>query len=280
MPVPNSKISYSNEATVKLDQAQDAVTIKIASGSEEEIENIDSTTITGVPKPIYLQTKWLASAAIVVVFIAYGIIKLSDEKEDKITPVVQVLPEPEQVVVEEISETEESSALTLEEQTKIEELLILAEEDITALRLTRPNENNALNKYLSILMIDENNIKANEGIRLVSDKYISLAYGAIQSNNLAKADKYIKKAKRIYSESDKIAPARSALQAKYEEQKISETDPEPEVEKPADKNEQISDTEEESSGFWDSIKKWNEENKNIEYEESESDKVIKKHFNL
>ena len=280
VPVPNSKISYSNEATVKLDQAQDAVTIKIASGSEEEIENIDSTTITGVPKPIYLQTKWLASAAIVVVFIAYGIIKLSDEKEDKITPVVQVLPEPEQVVVEEIPETEESSALTLEEQTKIEELLILAEEDITALRLTRPNENNALNKYLSILMIDENNIKANEGIRLVSDKYISLAYGAIQSNNLAKADKYIKKAKRIYSESDKIAPARSALQAKYEEQKISETDPEPEVEKPADKTEQISDTEEESSGFWDSIKKWNEENKNIEYEESESDKVIKKHFNL
>ena len=90
----------------------------------------------------------MASSAIVVVFIAYGIIKLSDEKEDKITPVVQVLPEPEQVVVEEIPETEESSALTLEEQTKIEELLILAEEDITALRLTRPNEHNALNKYL------------------------------------------------------------------------------------------------------------------------------------
>ncbi|MFB3090412.1 MAG: serine/threonine-protein kinase, partial [Gammaproteobacteria bacterium] len=280
VPVPNSKISYSNEVTVKLDQAQDAVTIKIASGSEEEIENIDSTTITGVPKPIYLQTKWLASAAIVVIFIAYGIIKLSDEKEDKITPVVQVLSEPEQVVVEEIPETEESSALTLEEQTKIEELLILAEEDITALRLTRPNENNALSKYLSILMIDENNIKANEGIRLVSDKYISLAYGAIQSNDLAKADKYIKKAKRIYSESDKIAPARSALQAKNAEQKISEADPEPEVEKPADKTEQISDTEEESRGFWDSIKKWNEENKNIEYEESESDKTIKKHFNL
>jgi len=280
VPVPNSKISYSNEVTVKLDQAQDAVTIKIASGSEEEIENIDSTTITGVPKPIYLQTKWLASAAIVVVFIAYGIIKLSDEKEDKITPVVQVLSEPEQVVVEEIPETEESSALTLEEQTKIEELLILAEEDITALRLTRPNENNALSKYLSILMIDENNIKANEGIRLVSDKYISLAYGAIQSNDLAKADKYIKKAKRIYSESDKVAPARSALQEKYAEQKISEADPEQEVEKPVDKTEQISDTEEESRGFWDSIKKWNEENKNIEYEESESDKTIKKHFNL
>ncbi|MCH8976230.1 MAG: serine/threonine protein kinase [Proteobacteria bacterium] len=279
MPVSNFQAISGSVATVKLDQTQNAVTIKIASGLEEETEKIDSAAITGVPKPIYLQTKWLASAAIVVIFIAFGIIKLSGEKEDKITPLVQVLPESEQVVVEEASATEEPAGLTLEEQTKIEELLILAEEDITALRLTSPNENNALNKYLSILMIDENNTEANEGIRLVSDKYISLAYGAMQSNNLAKADKYIEKAKRIYSESDKISPARSTLQAKYSEQKITET--EPEAEKLADKTEQISDTEEEESGgFWDSIKKWNEENKNVEQEESAIDKNIKKHFDL
>ena len=130
-------------------------------------------------------------------------------------------------------------------------------------------------------MIDENNTDANEGIRLVSDKYISLAYGAMQSNKLGKADKYIEKAKRIYSESDKVAPARSALQAKYAEQKSTETEAEPVTEKPSDKTEQISDIEEEeSSGFWDSIKKWNEESKNIENEESERDKNIKKHFNL
>ncbi|MCH9049201.1 MAG: serine/threonine protein kinase, partial [Proteobacteria bacterium] len=209
MPVSNFQAISGSVATFKLDQTQDAVTIKIASGLEEETEKIDSAAFTGVPKPIYLQTKWLASVAIVVIFIAFGIIKLSGEKEDEITPLVQALAESEQVVVEEASEIEEPAALTSEEQTKIEELLILAEEDITALRLTSPSENNALNKYLSILMIDENNIKANEGIRLVSDKYISLAYGAIQSNNLAKADKYIEKAKRIYSESDKVAPARS-----------------------------------------------------------------------
>jgi len=250
-----------------LDQTQNAVTIKIASGLEEETEKIDSAAFTSVPKPIYLQTKWLASVAIVVIFIAFGIIKLSGEKEDKITPLVQVLAESEQVVVEEASEIEEPAALTSEEQTKIEELLILAEEDITALRLTSPSENNALNKYLSILMIDKNNTEANEGIRLVSDKYISLAYGAMRSNNLAKADKYIEKAKRIYSESDIVAPARSTLQAKYSEQKITET--EPEAEKLADKTE-----------FWDSIKKWNEENKNVEQEESAIDKKIKKHFNL
>jgi len=279
VPVSNFQAISGSVATVKLDQTQNAVTIKIASGLEEETEKIDSAAFTSVPKPIYLQTKWLASVAIVVIFIAFGIIKLSGEKEDKITPLVQVLAESEQVVVEEASEIEEPAALTSEEQTKIEELLILAEEDITALRLTSPSENNALNKYLSILMIDENNTEANEGIRLVSDKYISLAYGAMRSNNLAKADKYIEKAKRIYSESDIVAPARSTLQAKYSEQKITET--EPEAEKLADKTEQISDTEEEESGgFWDSIKKWNEENKNVEQEESAIDKKIKKHFNL
>ena len=156
-------------------------------------------------------------------------------------------------------------------------MLILAEEDITALRLTRPKDNNALNKYQSILMIDENNTEANEGIRLVSDKYVSLAYGAMQSNKLDKADKYIEKAERIYSESDKVAPARSVLQAKYAEQET--TEPEPVTEEPEEEIQQTAAVEEEeSAGFWDSFKKWNEDNKNTEYEESELDRKIRKHF--
>jgi len=279
MVVSDYQATSSSAAAVESDQAKEAATIKLASGSEEETEKVDSIAITGGSKPVYLQTKWLASASIVFVFIAFGIIKFSGEKEDEMTPVVQTLPEPEQAVVEEVPKTEEPGALALEEQTQIEELLRLAEEDIGALRLTSPNDNNALNKYLSILMIDENNTEANEGIRLVSDKYISLSYGAMQSNNLAKAEKYIEKAKRIYSGSEKVAPARSALQAKYAEQKIPEA--ESVAEKPSAETEQIPETEEEeSAGFWDSIKKWNEENKNIEYKESESDKKIKEHFNL
>jgi hypothetical protein len=56
---------------------------------------------------------------------------------------------------------------------------------------------------------------------------------------------------------------------------------EPVAEKLSGETEQIPEAEEEeSAGFWDSIKKWNEENKNIEYKESESDKKIKEHFNL
>jgi serine/threonine protein kinase len=286
VPVPDSQaISDSAAPTVKLDQTQDAPTIKIVSETEEETEKVN-TFVNVVSKPIYLQVKWIASAAIVVAFIAFGAIKFSGDKEDggredKVTPIVQEASESEQIVVDERSELEEAAALLAEEQPEIEELLILAEEDIAALRLTSPPENNALNKYLSILMIDENNTEANAGIRQVSDKYISLAYGAMQSNKLTTADKYIAKAERIYSESGKIAPARSALQAKYAEQKTTETEAEPVAEEQPNEIQQTSDTEEEESGgFWDGIKKWNEENKNTEYEESESDKNIRKHLNL
>jgi len=290
MPVPDSQLesqlesqpgSDSAAATVKLDHTQEATTIKITSEAQEETEIIDTFENVLVNKPLYLQPKWMASAAIVVVIIAFGIIKSSNEKDDKTTAIVQSLAETEQIVVEKISDAEESSALDSEEQTKIEELLRLAEEDIAAHRLTRPKENNALDKYLSILMIDEDNNEANEGIRSVSDKYISLAYGAMQSNKLKKAETYIEKAKRIYTESDKVAPAHSALQAKYAEQKAAGTEIEPVAEKPSDEIQQTADLEEEEpGGFWDGLKKWNEENKDTDYEESESDKKVKEHFNL
>ncbi len=135
---------------------------------------------------------------------------------------------------------------------------------------------------MSVLTIDESNTAAHEGIRSVSDKYISLAYGAIKSNKLNKADKYIEKAKRIYPGSDKIAPARSALQAKYAEQQTTETETEPVAEEPSDETEQTVDVEEEeeADGFWEGIKKWHEDNKNTEYEESEANKNIKNHLNL
>ena len=277
LPVSNYQAISGDAATVKLDQTPDTVTIKESSEGQEETDIFDITEIADDSKPIYLQAKWMATAAIIVVLTAFGMFKLSGEKGDVVIPIVQVPPDPDQVVVEELSATEESTALNLEEQAKIDELLILAEEDIAALRLTRPKDNNALSKYQSILMIDENNAEANEGIRLVSDKYVSLAYGAMQSNKLDKADKYIEKAERIYSESDKVAPARSVLQAKYAEQET--TDPEPVAEEPAEEIQQTAAVEEEESGgFWDDFKKWNEDNKNTEYEESEIDRNVRGHF--
>ena len=277
LPVSNYEAISGSAATVKLDQTQDTVTLKESSEGQEETDIFDTTVVIDNAKPVYLQTKWMATAAIIVVFTAFGIINLSGEKEEELSPSVQVLAESDQVVVEEVSATEESAALILEEQTKIDELLSLAEEDIAALRLTRPKDNNALDKYQSILMIDENNAEANEGIRSISDKYISLAYGAMQSNKLDKADKYIEKAEKINSESDKVAAARSALLAKNAELETIEV--EPVAEEPVEEVQQTAAVEEEESGgMWDDFKKWNEDNKNTDYEASEADRNVRGHF--
>jgi len=279
------KMSPASEAaTIKMDQASDAATIKMDSQERAETERIDPTEKIANTKPVFLQTKWLAGAAIVILFVVFGSIKFSGEKEsrteneDEITPVVQALPESEQAVVDEVTDPEESDRLTLEEQAKIEKLLALAIEDISALRLTSPKNNNALNKYLSILITDEDNTEAIEGIQLISDKYIALAYGAMKSNNLVKADTYIEKAKNIYSASEKVAPARIALQEKYAEQKTTENMQV--TEKSSEETQQTGNEEEESEGLWDSIKKWNEENENAQHEESDTDRNIKERFNL
>jgi len=277
MPVSNYQAISGGDATVKLDQTQDTVTLKEIGEGQEDTDIFDITDIANDSKPIYLQTKWIATAAVIVVLTVFGISTLPGEKEEEPSPGDQVLAESDQVVEKEVPDTEESAALIPEEQAKIDELLILAEEDIAALRLSRPKDNNALNKYESILLIDENNAKANEGIRLVFDKYISLAYGAMQSNKLDKAGKYIDKAENIYTDSEKIAPARSALLAKNAEQGTTEV--EQVVEEPAEDIQQTAAVEdEESGGLWDDFKNWNEKNKNADYEESEADRNVRGHF--
>jgi serine/threonine protein kinase len=274
----SGSLSTSDEATVKLVQ-EETVTLKIVSDSEEKTEKVESVAGTKVSK-----SKWVTGVFIISASIIFGLIIFSGKKEvyldneNKTSPVVQALSKPEQPVVEDMVEPEEERVLfTTDEQARIKELLLRAEEDISKLRLTKPNENNALNKYLSVLMIDENNIEANEGVRFISDKYVSLAYGAMQSNELAKADAYIDKAKSIYPESDKISPAISALQAKREQQK--NMGDQQTAEKSSSETQKAVDSEEkESGGLWDKIKKWDEENQTIEKEESAMDKTIKKHF--
>ncbi len=274
MPVSSIQNNSDFTPTVKLDPAQETNTIKIDDEAQQKTEKIN------ISRPLYLQAKWQLCTLAAISLIIFGLINLTSKKEaieeKEIThePIAQTPPELEQSIADETL-SEESETQAEEEQNRINELLMLAEEDISALRLTRPKDNNAMDKYLAILMMDENNTEANEGIRSISDKYISLAYAAMQSNNLPKAGAYIENAKEIYPNSDKIAPALVALQTKLEEQKTVAA--KPATEKIPDEPQQASDKEE-SEGVWDSIKKWNENNEPIQQEESEIDKKIKGHF--
>lgn len=264
---PESQTLTGEEVTVKLATEHEAVTINLGSESEMETEKIDTakTIPVRVSKLNNLKSRWLFATAVVVVSVTLLLVNSFDT--DKPTPVInpaintgtpsvdESTPEIAQAI---------TSDLTDEQQLKINDLLQRAEIDIAELRLTSPNENNALNKYMTILMMDENNAEAHAGVQLISDKYISLAYGAIKSNNLEKADAYIAKAESVDPESDNIVTVRNALQAKYEEQKRV--------------GDQQTAKTEKSDGLWESVKKWNEEHKAVETEESAVDKKIRESF--
>jgi len=145
-------------------------------------------------------------------------------------------------------------------QKNIQKLLALAEEDIKALRLMSPKDNNAFDKYLAVLKIDENNEQAKQGIQLISDKYISLAYRAMQENKLGQAKKYLRKARTIQPDSEKLLMAQQTL-----EDLQTET---------------IAESEEKSSGgLWGDMKDWvketTEKDEVANKEKTSSDKVIK-----
>jgi hypothetical protein len=221
---------------------------------------------------------------------------MGDDETDPVTPVTEIstpeiqppvpepVPEPEpveMVVVEEVvPETPDMDAAT---DAQIQELLKQAQEDTRALRLTSPKENNAFDKYLSLLTLDENNEDAKLGIQAISDKYVSLAYGAMNANKLDNAASYLKKASAISPSTQKVTTAEAALQAKREEQKTASEQPEPET---VDASPQTAGTqpeeepaEEPNEGFWNKVKKWQEADveKNKQYDKDTTiDNRVKK----
>ena len=145
-------------------------------------------------------------------------------------------------------------------QAQVQNLLREAGKDLNALRLTRPKDNNAFDKYLTVMQLDENNEEARAGIRNISDKYVAMAYGAMAKNELRIAASYLKRAAAINPDSKKLASARKSLRSKYAAQKTTEKS-----EKTTAAPEQTASTgteeeREEEESFWDKVRKWHEEN--------------------
>ena len=136
-------------------------------------------------------------------------------------------------------------------------MLDQAREDVTALRLTSPKDNNAFDKYLAVLKLDAGNGDAQAGIRSISDKYVALAYGAMKAGKLDQAESYLNKASVISPDMEKITVAKQALQKKRAEQKTVST---PAVESSdSPKTAAAKDAEEPNESFWEKVKKWHEE---------------------
>jgi len=100
----------------------------------------------------------------------------------------------------------------------IADLLERAREDIAALRLTTPENNNAYDKYMRVLILDIDNIEAVRGIDRIADRYLQLVYADIESGKLERAEKYLQKADYLRPGQPKILAAREALDAALQEQ--------------------------------------------------------------
>ncbi len=161
--------------------------------------------------------------------------------------------------------------------------MILAEKDLKELRLTSPKDNNAFDKYLAVLKLDENNEEAKLGIQSISDRYISLAYRAMNKNELDVAKKYLKKAANIQPDSEKLTKAQQELQARYKNEgkavAESKTDETVEVETVAESDASTETSEEDSESVWGDVKDWfketAEKGEAVNKEDTTSDKVRK-----
>ena len=164
---------------------------------------------TVAPEPANAQETTVASA-------------VKAAKESKLPPVTTVAPEPanaQEAPVEQVAAAAPAATPGNESAPsakRINRLLQRAESDIRALRLMTPKGNNAYERYKEILSIDKDNEAAQKGIHNLSDRYVELAYGAMNTNRLRLAGIYLSRARKLVPASPAIAKARVTLRKRAE----------------------------------------------------------------
>lgn len=97
-------------------------------------------------------------------------------------------------------------------QKEIDARLEAAREDIKARRLTIPAENNAYEKYSSILEEDPDNQAAIEGLREVVELYVQIALNSMRKGNIGHAEEMLRRAARVDPQSRRLAEAYDELE--------------------------------------------------------------------
>ncbi|NIQ09586.1 MAG: serine/threonine protein kinase [Gammaproteobacteria bacterium] len=108
------------------------------------------------------------------------------------------------------------------EVNEVQLLLTSAAENFKKLNLTKPPGRNAYDLYKQVIKLDPKNSEAENGIRKISDTYINMAYVALDKDKTFEARRYINKAEEIWPDSNKIDPARKALNNKLAEKYVRE----------------------------------------------------------
>ena len=219
MPPSQSHTGTEDIATVNIKQPASPGTRATDGKTEKTVveEPYVKTEKLTTPQPASAKKKKspLVMIAVVTLIGILGIVgyiayQLTLERSTPAKPVVRNTPEIKPKIVVPAEPTKEE---------KIQKILNQAKEDITALRLTTPADNNAYDKYRKILAMDENNVDALRGIELISDKYTQFVYDNIDSHNLKQAQYYLTKAEQVSPTAPKVLVARKALETAIEEDK-------------------------------------------------------------
>lgn len=105
----------------------------------------------------------------------------------------------------------ENAWATAEEGKKIELLLAAAERDLQQGRLDSPKGKNAVEGYRAVLALDPDNQFARAGLDRVLSRYLALADGALDAQELEKAANYLANAEGIEADNPKLADVRAQL---------------------------------------------------------------------
>lgn len=236
--------SGAEETTVKIDTTADEKTVKQAPPSQNKSNFV-------IPITVFI--------SLLVIVSAFGIYKLMQSSDQVSTPTPVTDAENPDVTTSPVIDKQpeipaEQPAQSVETTSpgandEINRLLKQADENVKALKLTSPKDNNAYDQYLQVLAMDLENQQARDGIHNISDKYIALSYSAMNVNDLNRAALYIDKAEKIWPESTKIAPARSTLEKAKQQQ--SET-----TQQPATKQQSTSGGKGDDASVFDNVKEW------------------------
>lgn len=93
----------------------------------------------------------------------------------------------------------------------IESLLSAAARDVSALRLTSPRGNNAVERYREVLSLDPDNARAAAGLGDVVARYIALAEQSAGRGNRSGIERYLQRAQSVQPGSARLKAARERL---------------------------------------------------------------------
>ena len=108
-----------------------------------------------------------------------------------------------------------------EADDRIYSLLARAADDLVALRLTTPKNNNAYDKYRTVLLLDPSNTTAQRGVDQIVEKYIQLADRSVQNNDFSAARGHIERAASIQPDHPMVQRARANLARRVETESLS-----------------------------------------------------------